>query len=114
MQYPSMSYHEIGRNLNPPCSKQNVLYHLSNAVKQFPDLCASIITDSRFSGGRLAIKKIANTIQKQRQIEKIRKILYVQTEANKRKSIQQLKEEFAKPVGSIPIEFFDSYKEDNK
>lgn len=112
MQYPSMSYHQIGRNLNPPCSKQNVLYHLSNAVKQFPDLCSSIITDTRFSGGRFAIRRAADLADKNKQLDKIRKILYVETETNKQKSIKKLKEEFSKPVDSIPIDFFDSYKEE--
>ena len=114
MQYPSMSYHQIGRNLNPPCSKQNVLYHLSNAVKQFPDLCSSIITDSRFSGGRFAIKRVANTANKEKQIQKIRKVLYVETEANKQKSLSELKKEFAKPIDSIPIDYYDFYKKEDE
>lgn len=112
MQYPSMSYAEIGRNLNPPCSKQNVLYHLSSAVKQFPDLCSSIITDSRFSGGRYAIKNVASTVNRAKQVEKIRRLLYEETEANKRKTIQELKKEFDKPVTNIPTEFYDDYKQE--
>ena len=76
MQYPYMSYSEIGDSMNPKCSKQNVLYHLKHAVELFPDLASSILTDTRFSAGRYALQTIAN---KHRQItsqKRIQGILY--------------------------------------
>lgn len=76
MQYPYMSYSEIGNSMNPRCSKQNVLYHLKHAVELFPDLSSALLTDTRFSAGRYALQTIAN---KQRQIkgqQRIQGILY--------------------------------------
>ena len=97
MQHPEMSYHQIGVALSQPCSKQNVLYHLTHAVKQFPDLYKAILTDTRFSGGRYAIKTAADKRQKQIQVQRVRKKLYDESQINRRKSLQELKEQFSKP-----------------
>lgn len=112
MQHPQMSYHDIGQALSQPCSKQNVLYHLTHAVKQFPDLYKAILTDTRFSGGRYAIKNAADTRQKQAQVQRVRKNLYKQTDINTRKSIDELKKEFKKPYKVQIINDFDKYEED--
>jgi len=68
MQYPHLSYYQIGAKMTPPCSKQNVLYHLSHAVKEFPDLHKAILTDTRFSGGRYAIKTEADKAAHYKQV----------------------------------------------
>lgn len=54
MQYPYMSYSEIGDSMTPKCSKQNVLYHLKHAVEMFPEISSALLTDTRFSSGRYA------------------------------------------------------------
>lgn len=97
MQHPEMSYYQIGRSLNPPCSKQNVLYHLSHAVEQFPDLQKAILTDTRFSGGRYAIKTTAQKALRTAQVQRVRKSLYTQTDINRRKTLEELKKQFEKP-----------------
>lgn len=60
MQFPYMSYADIGDSMDPPCGKQNVLYHLKHAVSQFPELNSALLTDTRFSGGRYALQTVAN------------------------------------------------------
>lgn len=107
MQYPHMSYYEIGSKMVPPCTKQNVLYHLSHAVKEFPDLHKAIITDARFSAGHSAIKVTADKVAQDKQIQKVRNFLYNTTEANKRKTIEELQEAFKKPMKVRVIEDFN-------
>ena len=109
MQYPYMSYYQIGQIMVPPCSKQNVLYHLSHAVEQFPELSNAILTDTRFSGGRYAIKTIADKVYEQKHTDKVKKLLYVQTQANKRKSIAQLQRLFAQPFKTQTVDIYDVY-----
>ena len=91
----------------PPCTKQNVLYHLSHAVKEFPDLHKAIITDARFSAGHSAIKVTADKVAQDKQIQKVRNFLYNTTEANKRKTIEELQEAFKKPMKVRVIEDFN-------
>lgn len=112
MQYPHLSYYQIGAKMTPPCSKQNVLYHLSHAVNLFPDLHNAIITDTRFSGGHNAIKTAADKNLQDKQIQKVRRLLYSETEANKIKTFAELTKEFKKPFKASPIEDFAQYKED--
>ena len=90
MQHPSMSYYEIGRMLNPPCSKQNVLYHLKRVVSMYPELESAIITDTRFSGGRYAIRTTADIARHNRLVEDVRQQLYPQTKVNQSFSIDDL------------------------
>ena len=59
MQYPHMSYSEIGATMDPKCSKQNVLYHLKRAVYEFPELESVIMTDTRYSGGHYALRTLS-------------------------------------------------------
>lgn len=114
MQYPHMSYYEIGSKMNPPCTKQNVLYHLSHAVQEFPDLHKAIITDARFSAGHSAIKVAADKVAQDRQIERVRNFLYNTTEANRRKTLEELEEAFKKPVKARIIEDFDTRSKNAK
>lgn len=107
-----MSYHDIGMSLSTPCSKQNVLYHLTHAVKQFPDLYKAILTDTRFSGGRYAIKNAVEEKGRHAQIDRVRKKLYDQSPINTRKTIQELKKQFNKPFKVEVIKDFDKYQED--
>ena len=114
MQYPYMSYYQIGQVMVPPCSKQNVLYHLSHAVQQFPELSSAILTDTRFSGGRYAIKTIADKAYEQKHTDKVKKLLYVQSQANRRKSIAQLQRLFAQPYKTQTVDMFDMYAKKEK
>ena len=113
MQYPHMSYYEIGSKMTPPCSKQNVLYHLSHAVKQFPDLEKAILTDSRFSGGHHALRTEADKASKFKQIQKVRHLLYDTTEANRIKTFNELKNIFQKPFKTTIIKDFSDIKDDD-
>ena len=112
MQYPHMSYYQIGANMTPPCSKQNVLYHLSHAVHEFPDLHKAILTDTRFSGGHYALRTQADKVAKQKQVQKVRHMLYETTEANSSKSFEELTKLFKKPFKETVIEDFQELKED--
>lgn len=76
MQYPYLSYSEIGASMEPKCSKQNVLYHLKHAVEMFPDLNSAILTDTRFSGGHYALKTIAEANKQNKAKQRIQGILY--------------------------------------
>lgn len=109
MQHPELSYYDIGRRLDPPCSKQNVLYHLSHAVRQIPDLQKAIFTDTRFSGGRYALKKIAQVSAKSAEIDRVRKLIYVENESNRQKTYQQLKQIFLNPSNVSIIDDYDTY-----
>ena len=109
MQHPHLSYYQIGAKMTPPCSKQNVLYHLSHAVKLFPDLHNAIITDTRFSGGHNAIKSAADKFARSKQVQKVRKLLYKDTEANAVKDFKELTKEFKKPFKVATIDDFSEY-----
>jgi len=76
MQYPYMSYSELGASLKEPCSKQNVLYHLKHAVELFPELQSVLLTDTRFSGGRYALQTVANRVRQEAGIKRIQGLLY--------------------------------------
>lgn len=65
MQFPYMSYSEIGNSMNPKCSKQNVLYHLKGAIAEFPELEKVIHIDTRYSGGHYALKTLADKKRKE-------------------------------------------------
>lgn len=107
MQHPQMSYYQIGQSMVPPCSKQNVLYHLQHAVRQFPQLAKAIITDTRFSGGKNAIKKVLDKVSQIKQIQRIQHLLYKQSQINTSKSISQLQQIFKKPYKSTSITYFN-------
>ena len=62
--------------MEPKCSKQNVLYHLKSVVEQFPELEAIIQTDTRYSGGRYALKTIADKRKQEIAEERIQKNIY--------------------------------------
>lgn len=109
MQHPQMSYYQIGQNMVPPCSKQNVLYHLQHAVKQFPELYKAIITDTRFSGGKNAIKRVLDKVQKSKQTTKIKKLLYADSPINTAKTVAQLQDIFSKPYKVHLVTSYDDF-----
>lgn len=111
MQHPQLSYYQIGQTLDPPCSKQNVLYHLSHAVRQFPQLQKAIFTDSRFSGGKYALRSIVNTSTVSKKCSKIRRLIYDQTNINKQKTLDQLKDQLSNLQRIQNITIYDSYKD---
>lgn len=76
MQFPYMSYSEIGDTMEPKCSKQNVLYHLKCVVEQFPELLSIIQTDTRYSAGKYALKTVADRKRQQIAEERAQKIIY--------------------------------------
>ena len=109
MQYPHLSYYEIGARMSPPCSKQNVLYHLQHAVKEFPQLHKAILTDGRFSGGHYAIRTAAQKANHKNAVQKVRHLLYEQNQANTQKTLAELTDIFNKPFKVSEIIDFDSY-----
>lgn len=111
MQYPNLSYYKIGQKMVPPCSKQNVLYHLLHAVNEIPELHKAILTDTRFSGGHYAIRTEAAKNARQKQVEKVRRKLYDTSELNSRKEFKELVRIFTKPYKVDIISDFDSYGE---
>ena len=76
MQYPYMSYSELGASMKEPFSKQNVLYHLKHAVEIMPELASVLLTDTRFSGGRYALQTLANKRRKEAAMREIKGLLY--------------------------------------
>ena len=76
MQYPYMSYSALGASMAEPCSKQNVLYHLKHAVELFPELSTTLLTDTRFSGGRYALQTVANRVRQEYAKRRIQGLLY--------------------------------------
>lgn len=76
MQFPYMSYAEIGASMNPKCSKQNVLYHLKCVVSEFPELLSVIHTDTRYSGGQYALKTVADRKRQQVAEERAQDLIF--------------------------------------
>lgn len=97
MQYPFMSYSEIGNSMNPPCSKQNILYHLRHAVRKFPELANALLTDTRFSGGTYALQTIANTKRKLHAKKRIQGLLYGSDELIREKSMREINSILSSP-----------------
>lgn len=91
MQYPLMSYSELGASMKEPFSKQNVLYHLKHAVDIMPELASVLLTDTRFSGGRYALKTIANKRRQEAAYKRIKGLLYGEDNPDMQaKSIREL------------------------
>lgn len=78
MQFPTMSYSDIGSTMDPKCSKQNVLYHLKNAVEEFPELESVIQTDTRYTAGHYVLRTIAEKKRREEAMGRIRSNLYGQ------------------------------------
>lgn len=76
LQYPHLSYSELGASMRTPFSKQNVLYHLKHAVELIPELASALLTDTRFSAGRYALKTIAQEARQEYAEQRIQGILY--------------------------------------
>jgi len=76
LQFPYMSYSEIGDTLSPKCSKQNVLHHLKTAVAQFPELGLVIHTDTRYSGGHYALRTLADIKRREQAENAIQRNIY--------------------------------------
>ena len=70
MQFPYMSYAEIGASMDPVCSKQNVLHYLKQAVKEMPVLADVIKVDQRYSNGYYALRTVAD-IKRQQESERL-------------------------------------------
>lgn len=91
MQYPYMSYSELGASMKEPFSKQNVLYHLKHAVDIMPELASVLLTDTRFSGGRYALQTMANKHRKEDAYRRIKGLLYGEDDPNMQaKSMREL------------------------
>ena len=91
MQYPYLSYSELGASMSPPFSKQNVLYHLKHAVDLMPELASVLLTDTRFSGGRYALQTMANKRRKEAAVKRIKGLLYGDDDPNMQaKSMREL------------------------
>jgi hypothetical protein len=90
MQYPLMSYSELGASMKEPFSKQNVLYHLKHAVEILPELSSALLTDTRFSGGRYALKTLAQEARQTYAEKAIQGILYGDDPAFQAKRLAEL------------------------
>lgn len=107
MQYPYMSYSELGASMRETCSKQNVLYHLKHAVEIFPELEATLLTDTRFSGGRYALQTVANRVRQEAAKKRIRGLLYGDLDPQtKERNLKELNAILNAPF-MIPTEVFD-------
>lgn len=114
-QFPYMSYSDIGASMNPKCSKQNVLYHLKQAVQFFPELEHLILTDTRFSGGRYALRTVAAQNRANYINNKLRQALYGDNPMLKINTMKQVSALLDAPC-NIPDDIvdFDLYtQEDN-
>lgn len=76
MYYPFMSYSDLGASMKEPFSKQNVLYHLKHAVDLMPELASVLLTDTRFSGGRYALRTLAQKKRQEAGEARIKGLLY--------------------------------------
>lgn len=114
MQFPYMSYSEIGESMEPKCSKQNVLYYLKTAVSAFPDLEALIQTDTRYSNGHFALRTLADRRRQQVAEERLQKILYRDKYATMRFGMDELNKILRLPF-NIDSDVFDfnAYLEDD-
>lgn len=112
LRFPHMSYYDIGGIMH--CSKQNVLYHLKQAVHVFPELADAIITDTRFSGGRYAIRTAARTYRKDAGMNGLRKGLYGTSLESALIPLDVINKILAAPYMSKEAELaeFDSYTGD--
>lgn len=90
MQFPYMSYADIGDSMDPPCGKQNVLYHLKHAVSQFPELNSALLTDTRFSGGRYALQTVANKNRQVASKKYLQRTIYGDDPAMRAKAMSEI------------------------
>lgn len=90
MQFPHMSYAEIGETLNPPVTKQIVLYNLKRAIEKFPELSSVFITDTRFSSGKMALETVAAKNRREVAIEKLKGVLYGDDESLKSMAMKEI------------------------
>lgn len=105
MQHPQMSYYEIGRQMDPPCSKQNVLYHLKHAVTEFPELDSALIIDTRFSSstGGSAIHSVAQLKNNTKVLNKLRNHMYDKHQFNTQNDIKTINQIFNMPYSTEPV-----------
>lgn len=115
MQFPYMSYSEIGDSMSPPCSKQNVLYHLKHAVELFPDLSTALLTDTRFSAGRYALQTVANRYRQLQGKRKIHGLIYSNDPDMRAHAMSELNSILYAPfMVSDAIVDFDLYTKDEE
>lgn len=116
MQFPYMSYSEIGASMNPKCSKQNILYHLKNAISMFPELSSVIQTDSRYTAGHYALKTLADKKRKEIVDKCIQENLYGKHyHVGRFKNIQELNAMLKLPfmIGDEVLSFNAYIKDEN-
>jgi hypothetical protein len=58
IENPYLSYEQLATQLN--CTKQNIQYHLAQAIKLYPVLENALIVNERYNPGKKGIKGIAN------------------------------------------------------
>ena len=119
MQYPLLSYSELGASMKEPFSKQNVLYHLKHAVDVMPELASILLTDTRFSGGRYALKTIASRRRQEAAYRRMKGLLYGEDDPEMQaKSMRELNAILHAPfmVSDEALNFnaYDYYTRDEK
>lgn len=115
MQFPHMSYSELGNSVTPACSKQNVLYHLKHAVRLFPEIGSALITDTRFTAGKYALRTVADAHRKQTATQNLQKILYGDDVGLKAMTMKEIRSIIAAPfMTTDDVLNFNPYIEDEE
>lgn len=111
LQHPHMSYSEIGASLSKPCLKQNILHHLKQAVKLFPELKAALITDTRSNGGHYALQTVADKYKQDATQNRLRELIYGNDANLKAMTIKEINEIFKsrEAIQNSIITDFDFY-----
>lgn len=110
LQYPHMSYSEIGASLTRPCLKQNILHHLKMAVKLFPEISHALITDTRSNGGHYALRTVAADEKEKFAKNRLKQIIYGNDPDMQAMTLKEINAVFKVPKGDeINIPDFDLY-----
>ena len=115
LQHPHMSYSAIGASMSTPCHKQNILHHLKQAVKLFPELQSALITDTRSNGGHYALRTVASQHRKTYVQNRLRELMYGNDPLLREKTIKEINAIFKAPFENATwLSEFDLYtKYDN-
>lgn len=113
MQFPHMSYSDIGMSMTPKITKQRVLYYLKKAIEAFPELYSAMSTDTRFSAGRNALLTVAQKHRREVAVEKLKGVLYGDDPSLKAMALKDVNEILNAPfLISDDVLNFNWYSED--
>ena len=113
MQFPHMSYSEIGQSMTPVITKQIVLYNLKKAIETIPELGAVFLTDTRFSSGKMALTTVAEKNRRDIAIERLKGVLYGDDPSLKSMALKEVNAILSAPcILSDGVLDFNWYSED--